>query len=417
MAPQHNVSAGSLRGWWSNRVRRAVARRGSQLAWGSPRVRVLGFATRVMVCAATALAQVSGVSASAAPITTGQASVTALADSVSGVLTDISLSPSGEGWAVGATGGRGLLIGIKGSALREQYLSEPGYEVNLTGITAPTPRSAWAVGYEQPISGGPPKGLLLRYDGARWAQIRIPGASSLAAVGALGQRDVWVAGTSTAMEPVAFEFDGRSWITRTLPAARGDYGSLAGVAVVAPDEVVVDGTMAGRLLADRWTGQTWVPLPTPSISTPGTNEGLDSVSGSSPTNIWLVGRAELKRQETVILFRLSGSTLTEPGFVYRDATIARVFTLGAGATWLSGVGANGDSVLYVTTGGSSWRVETPPAMSRTAGVLDGIAFTSATSGWVVGYLTSQSSGGTYALAARCSQGHWSTVLGLPGRSG
>ena len=109
------------------------------------------------------------------------------------------------------------------------------------------------------------------------------------------------------------------------PANPNDTGggdSLNGVDMINSCNVwVVGGTGTGTTLIEHWTGgSTWTVVPSPS---PGAGRnGLTSVSGISPTDIWAVGSASNAdgTMEKSLIVHLDGTSWTQvpspsPGYL------------------------------------------------------------------------------------------------------
>lgn len=367
------------------------------------------------IAAATSSAVVS--TADASPDAPRASAVGAL----NGMLSDVSVSAKARGWAVGASAApgkstTGLLVPIAGQSLgRPTDFSLPGCSVVLDGVATIGSHDAWAAGYSQPLAGKNDQlttGLLLHYAGSSWNRVTLPGAATLAVIAAGGASAVWAGGTSTAGGPVAYQYNGKGWTARPLPlSGSARQGSISGIAVLTPKEVVVDGTYRGQFLAYRWLSGAWSRLTTPVVPRGATDAGFSAASATSARNLWLAGNVQLSsgvRQTTLVHY--VGADYLQPTFEHGAVVVDRVFTLGRTATWLSGVGSSSAPALYFSsTAGASWHPVSLPVPAGDTGALTGLAFSKSNAGWVVGLVVPKGSSASHPYVARIVGGRWTVM--------
>ena len=126
-----------------------------------------------------------------------------------------------------------------------------------------------------------------REDGWCWANA--PVGSSLSAIWARSDDDVWAVGE------FALHFDGSSWTTTLLPEGVGPLSSIWGSS--ATD---VWATSMNALL--HWDGRAWSVVPVPTRP-----EGLLTVSGTGPADVWVGAYSAGKGK----LLHWNGTTWTE----------------------------------------------------------------------------------------------------------
>jgi hypothetical protein len=120
----------------------------------------------------------------------------------------------------------------------------PGTSPGLTAVTASSPTSAWAVGFQDPIRVGPNQGsdlLLLHWDGSQWAVFPTPSAArGLTGVATGPAGTVWAVGFATSQNggtPLVEPLVG------VMPAVAGETAGAATAAISAAD-LRVGGTLS-----------------------------------------------------------------------------------------------------------------------------------------------------------------------------
>lgn len=253
-------------------------------------------------------------------------------------------TPSGEAWhAVWASPGRGFIsVGARGAAghleKNQSYTDLLGaMRSNIEKVSVAPDQSAWSI-----IGSTPP--IVSRWTSTGWAPAPpLPPTgpnSTLAAVQAFSNDDVWVAGTGR-------EGDGSSPLqnygfvthfTRGVwgPIERAAMRTFHGLTAVSATEVWV----VGQGGAAHKEGSTWTQFTVPEISFTG-------VTSRSTTEVWLVGRAVDGEGNNGVVFRWNGGELKE---VHRSKLVNGdgIWASGPNDIWVSGQpGAHFD--------GSSWK--------------------------------------------------------------
>jgi len=169
----------------------------------------------------------------------------------------------GNGWAVGTVAdpsslaSQTLAYHWDGTAWRRTPTPDPGGAKagnQLAAVAARATNDVWAVGGD----GYPAVSLVLYWNGATWAQVRVPSIGSLDAV-TVAPGNVWVAG-GDAVE----RFNGTAW--SSLPAPPSGSGvSITGLADTAGGLWAVgyrsftcgEGGICTSSYAALWNGTTW----------------------------------------------------------------------------------------------------------------------------------------------------------------
>lgn len=171
-------------------------------------------------------------------------------------------------------------------------LPTPGWE--LMGVTALTPRNAWAVG-SLAVKTKNSRPLIEHWNGSSWRRVQSPNPrgpeDELLAISARSARDIWAVGdyrTGGETRPLVLHWNGRRWQQVAIPSPRRG-GALWGVTAIGAKDGWAVGMGARRALAEHWNGRAWrvvavrAPAGSPAPS-------LWAVSASSATNVWAAGQ-------------------------------------------------------------------------------------------------------------------------------
>jgi hypothetical protein len=244
---------------------------------------------------------------------------------------------------------------------------EVGSQYGLAGMAGVASDDVWAVGSASPEAGGD-RPLTVHWDGTAWTEVASPDPgkpySHLAEVAAVGPDDVWAVGNWATGRgqagTLAMHWHGTAWsIVATpdpppRPQVGWAYPSLAGIGTLGPNDVWAVGlsnnvapTGPSNTLAMHWDGMAWTAVRSPDepSSTGLPYNGLASVDGTAPGDVWAVGQYELDLNEDPYSF-LPEASLVE----HWDGTTWSVVPTPPleGRNVLSGVVA--------VTGGEAWAV-------------------------------------------------------------
>jgi hypothetical protein len=234
----------------------------------------------------------------------------------------------------------------------------------LQGVSGTSASSAWAVGYD--VVASPPVysvSVILRWNGTNWARVPSPDPGGgtnvyLNAVTSLSPTDAWAVGYDTTAaggtQPLVAHWNGTRWTLVTAPnPAKGGFLDLDGVSAASPSDVWAVGTYGNqKTLALHWNGTSWAQVATPS---PGyTGNALSAVAAVSPSAAWAAGSYEV--------FRQTGTFLTK--------------------------------TLLLRWNGTHWTQVATPNPGATVSTLNGVAASSASDAWAVGFYQLPPSGGT-----------------------
>ena len=169
-------------------------------------------------------------------------SLPAAATPDSSEILSVSADSATDVWAVSQINGGGTSALLHWDGTHWQSFTQSviqGNVVPIESITALSPASAWAVGFQ---GGGYWQTLTEHWDGTRWNVVPSPNPggtgqnNELSAVTATSDSDVWAAGS--ARDPFALHWNGSSWTVVSVPVSgvRVVPGTLS-VSAAAPGQV------------------------------------------------------------------------------------------------------------------------------------------------------------------------------------
>ena len=231
-----------------------------------------------------------------------------------GEFTDVAGSSATDVWAVGyRSGGKvnaaPLIEHWNGTRWRVTSIPSPHATGYVTAVSALSPTDAWAVGWYG-SSARHVQTLSLHWDGTQWTRVPTPSPASpgakavdqLTAVVAVSADDVWAAGnarvtmgTHHAGQTLVLHWDGRHWTRlpspNEAPLVHGSW--LLGLASAGPNDVWAvgrHGTGHGQVtLVERWNGQAWEVVASPTEPTRSYEQQLGRVTALSATDVWAAG--------------------------------------------------------------------------------------------------------------------------------
>jgi len=243
------------------------------------------------------------------------------------------------------------------------------YNVDLTGIAAPSEQAAWAVG--RLWVGGQLTALALHWDGQAWQRTPLAGplatTTSLRAVAAAQEAATAVG--SAGDTALAWRWDGRAWQAETIapPTFAGfsavAHSALTSVAVLARDNAWAVGAAPGGALVVHWSDGAWhlVPLATPADTT------LFGIAAAGPNDLWTVGASGNGTAPVPFVAQWTGAAWTPEHLDLPDgAPFGLLYSVTAVApddVWAAGSyqGADGDRLLLAHWDGRRWTTQAGPA--------------------------------------------------------
>ena len=336
---------------------------------------------------------VAGLATASLSLISSQA-VGASASAETGELFGVAATPGGDAWAVGYSGDysgdipdtKTLTLYWNGTGWKPvPSPSPPGAELRSVAATSHT--NAWAVGWSGDAANT--KTFILHRNGKKWRQMpSIPG--TLSGVAAISPTNAWAVGSTNSGNTLILHWNGKEWQKMPSPA-----GTLSGVAATSPTNAwAVGSANVASTLILHWNGKTWQQIPSPS---PGTAQGLASqlsgVAVSSGGTVWAVGVGNSCGcgPGPSLVERWNGRTWAQIPSPSLGAGIDvnAVSSLPSGRSWAAGLSGEGDSpttsgVILQWTG-TAWTRVPIPDLEHDDGGLFGLAATSRSNAWAVGW--------------------------------
>ena len=189
-------------------------------------------------------------------------------------LSAVSAVSAADAWAVGCYGfnvntGASTTLALHWDGTRWAQVATPSpgaaHSACLEGVAALSASDAWAVGFFTPNpTSGAQKPLVLRWDGARWAQVPSPSpgdtlVTELTSVDAISATDAWAVGdvfngTSQTQRTLVFHWNGTRWARVASPSP--GFSALYGVSAVSASDAWAVGAGRGSLIL-HWNGTRW----------------------------------------------------------------------------------------------------------------------------------------------------------------
>jgi hypothetical protein len=201
-------------------------------------------------------------------------------------LAGVTALSARRAWAVGATPApyntfsptQPLILRWNGTRWRR--VPSPTFQGQLDGVTAVSPRRAWAVGDDNEKCGNQ-VGAILTWNGKTWRNTPVAAlppcplsgnSTALAAVAATSASNAWAVGSVNEGFPLIVHWNGRHWTRSQLPAlpfCQPDFCTLTGVAASSSSNAWAVGVNLSQSVAEststpfilHWNGRAWKNVP------------------------------------------------------------------------------------------------------------------------------------------------------------
>jgi hypothetical protein len=346
-------------------------------------------------------------------------------------LGGVAALSSSNAWAVGTwsrtgSGYKSLIEHWIGGRWRVQVSPSPGNDTNsLVGVAALSRSEAWAVGTYH-TNGSSLKTLIEHWNGSAWKVQRSPspvtGNNTLSSVAAVSRSNVWAVGntlsTSGAQRTLIEHWNGNSWTVQQSPSP-GSSSTLTAVAAVSRSNVwavgysdSADGT-SSKTLVEHWNGGSWKiqGSPNPSVA----YNFLCGVAATSGANAWTDGMYVQAGYQAPVMEHWNGNAWSIRASAYQPAgyeyDTCAMAAPSAGNIWAVGSRwyFNADRTLIEHWNGTAWKTQTSPNPAPgndDENVLNGVAATSATNAWAVGWSYVSGSGHRKPLIEHWNGSSW-----------
>jgi hypothetical protein len=286
----------------------------------------------------------------------------------------------------------------------------------LAGVAVAPGGMAWAVGswFKGTVQGN----MVERWRGGAWRLQPSPDVGSPAAqdsfsgVAATSATSAWAVGISSAgpvVQTVIERWNGSTWhrVPSPTPPGSASAGFLDGVAALSRSSAWAVGSYDTHCLAARWNGFSWkrVPVPSPAGAVGCT---LDKVAVLSPSSAWAVGDYYTGKADLTLIEHWNGkvwkpAASPSPGGRSRFNVLAGIAATSPSNAWAVGYYQTADSFqpLILHWNGKSWRRIASPGLggAYTQTFLRAVAARSANNAWAVGAFGNATSSQTVIL-------HW-----------
>jgi hypothetical protein len=296
-----------------------------------------------------------------------------------------------------------------------------GNNVVLTSAFARANTDAWAVGTQFAPAGAPaPAPPTFHWNGTAWSFVPTPALgrnAALFSVSASSATDAWAVGTIVGGSDTTLleHWNGTAWTVDTADAITSREAELNSVLDLSPGNAYTIGTGPGGTLFEHWNGSTWsrVTLPDAGFRPSAYSQ---SISASSPSDIWVAGTAFAAStgQTVAEALHFNGTAWSVVPMAQPAAgtpAITAVTAISPTDAWA--VGLNGTPLLE-NWNGKAWTIVPSPAL---AGVFvtrfTGVAARSASDVIAVGTAipSAVNTGGEQAVILRWNGTAWSDDTG------
>lgn len=350
-------------------------------------------------------------------------------------LTGIAVLSSCDAWAAGSYSNsagrlRTLIAHWTGTSWPTLASPSPGTDAELRSVAAASPNDIWAAGFY--YVGATQLTLIEHWNGTTWAQVASPNpgnsaSDALFGVAVASRDSAWAVGDyyiGLFDRTLILHWNGTAWaqVTSPNPVHRTRYIELTSVAVVTGHTVrarsaawavgwYADGPVTRSLIV-RWTGTAWTRVASPSAGPPATYTQLEGVVAVSPSRAWAVGyfgdagegvtpgstgaagpdRDASGTFDRILIERWNGhvwkrATVTNPG--RRGSWLYGVTAASRSSAWAVGSYFAGSTqrTLVEHWNGTTWKqlASANPARPASEDVLAGVAGSSCSDIWAVGY--------------------------------
>lgn len=272
----------------------------------------------------------------------------------------------------------------------------------LSGVTATSANSVWAVGYYSLNSST--YTLTEKWNGKHWSIVSSPNVTSanelnkVARVPATNQ--LWAVGwyqdsSTKAINTLIEHWDGTAWSVVPSPNISGANGSSLNsvTALSATNAWVVGTSNSGGLsqtLIEHWDGGSWSIIPSPNAGT--YTSGLESITAIPGTNkLWAVGTYIAGNEQPLTEYwnGTRWSIIFSPGTGTSGSSLSEVIALSAKNVWAVGTYQNSfapSQTLIEHWDGGSWNIVSSPSPGSNGNLLTAISRVPGTTQlWAVGF--------------------------------
>jgi N-acetylneuraminic acid mutarotase len=259
--------------------------------------------------------------------------------------------------------------------------------------------------------------------GPAWRVVTSPNFSAntniLFGVAATSPSDVWTVGTyydqNFTAQTLIEHWDGSVWTTSSSPNPGSSGNQLNGVAALAPGDAwavgfFTDANFIANTLVEHWDGASWNVVPSPSNG--GNGSYLQSIAALAADNIWAAGYYvdDNLVNETLVEHwdGTSWTIVTSPNRAIDSSQLYGMAATSSSDIWAVGYSGQGNGVLTLIEhwDGSAWNIIDSPNPGSSGNYLQAVAIVPGTV-WSVGYY--YESGHPLTLIEQWDGSNWNIV--------
>jgi hypothetical protein len=346
-------------------------------------------------------------------------------------LLSVTCSSASDCWAVGeyADDNVDLTLIEKWNGTSWTIVSSPNPTQfsRLFSVACSSASDCWAVGTYH--DGTYYQTLIERWNGASWAVVNSssPGNKRLNSVTCASGSDCWAVGftsnPSTLANSTRVEhWDGVSWsLVNSANTAPNRNNELAGVVCTSSGCWAVglfNNSRTDQTLIEHWNGSSWAITASPSINNGIRGNGLDGATCTSRSNCWAVGSYSQEADSPfsfayTLIERWNGTswqTIESPSVAAINNGLRDVACSSQSDCWAVGSiynsGVQYHQTLIEHWDGNSWSI-VPSPNATNQNRLNGVACSSASNCWAVGFVSDTSH--TLTLIQHWNGSAWSIV--------
>ena len=355
--------------------------------------------------------------------------VTTPSAATNAVLKGVACVATNDCWSVGTSASAAPLAehwnGSAWSSAGMSGASGDSFSVGCAGTS-----SCWAVGALYADSTGYNHSLIEHWNGGSWSRAASPnGGTQPAVLNSIACADAshcWAAGwryagaTKWGNRAYVEQWNGSKWSIDSTPDVSGTpYDYLMGIACVTSTFCVAVGSSDGEVnpgysdktLIESWNGSAWRLVSSPNY-TPSAYDNLYSVTCTSSTSCWAVGRVGTSKGDQPLIERWNGSAWSIVSPASGDATVGRLWSVSCSSS--SNCWAVGDAsfnAFFEHWDGSRWTVAGAPSLGSSSLVaqLQGVKCLSSANCWAVGFEQDTSNNANYGFTEHWDGSSWNIV--------
>lgn len=207
--------------------------------------------------------------------------------------------------------------------------------------------------------------LIFRRNAEGWEQVEVPQIGRVNRALAVNDADIWAVGDGCSLH-----WDGSQWQEVPTAVLTSSEPQFFGLAQFGPGDVWTAGYMPlrerrqARGVVQHWDGSAWADLDMPAVAAVWSLKGI---GGSSPTDLWAVGRIHGPRGDGLALHwdGQEWQRAPVPGVEGRSIELSDIAVLENGDTWAAGYSQDSGNIrtrkpVTVHWDGQAWsRSEIP----------------------------------------------------------